>query len=166
MAARQLAGRRPLVLLVMSLSLGGRKKEERKNFFLSSFLRAPNLGGHLANPHQILPLCQRWPRFIKLGQKFGESLPNNVKFSARFRTSSRRDREYLRTNKISSMGTTGAKASFGFKYYQYYWKQCSRLSIQTISYTKIVKITAIRGNAFVSTLVLLRAARSPSRLGR
>ena len=63
---------------------------------------APNLRGHLADRHQTLPYVRWWPSFIKFGQKFGWPLPpaiwvpRNIKISARFRTTSRLDREYPR----------------------------------------------------------------------
>jgi len=67
-----------------------------------SFL-PPNLRVRLADGHQTLPHVPRWPRFIKFGQKFWGPFPppeiwrpKNMKISARFRTTSRLDREYFR----------------------------------------------------------------------
>ena len=50
------------------------------SFFLESwifiifFFSPPYLGRRLADRHQTLPHVRQWPRFIKLGQKFGGPL--------------------------------------------------------------------------------------------
>ena len=89
MAARQLCWP-PAILFYRCRSF--------KSLFFSS---SPNLRGRLADRHQTLPHVRWWPRFIKFGQKFGWPLPRNlasqnIKITARFRTTSRLDREYLR----------------------------------------------------------------------
>jgi len=48
------------------------------SFFLSFFLfSAPNLRGRLVDRHRILTCVRWWPKFIKLGQKFGRPPPKN-----------------------------------------------------------------------------------------
>jgi len=65
-----------------------------------SFFSPPNLQGRLADRHQTLPRIRWWHRFIKFSQKFGWTpeiwRPKNMKVLARFWTTSRLDREYLR----------------------------------------------------------------------
>ena len=65
MAARQLAGRRPLYFTAdVSIIL--------LTYLLFS---SPNLGGLWADRHQTLPHVRWWLLFLKLSQKFGRSLP-------------------------------------------------------------------------------------------
>jgi len=85
------------------------KKYSASNHYVILFYRCsfhllfspPNLRDRLADHYQTLPHGRRWPRFMKFGQTFGGPLPPEFggpkhQISARFRTTSRLDREYLR----------------------------------------------------------------------
>jgi len=92
MAARQLqllvAGHSVLLLMF------------RSSFFF--FFSPPNLPGRLADRHQTLPYGCWWPTSMEFWKKFERSLspeiwrPKSIKLSARFRTTSRLDRECRR----------------------------------------------------------------------
>ena len=68
-----------------------------RSFFLS-FFSPPNLGGRLADRHQTLPTLFELQNSVRnLGAPLPEIWrPQNIKISARFRTTSRLDRECLR----------------------------------------------------------------------